>query len=850
MKKLVSIFLIIAMIAATLLAVIPASADEPEVVNLLPAGVLNQLKNELAASNAGLHAFAPYAPYVYTNSAVNNKIAGSKLLSINIPVNKTGSADANGNFYFTLGVLPSNKAHATASVNDLTKYRIAIKGSEYGLNANSNVFKFIKVDLSAYNIYVREDETLTFFDNSDTIFPVWASTTNSELYVTIRDDAPNFMGFAACAGNIGGSYNASPTACIIFDLELEKNIDIPDAPEAEPIVPADQIDFTNYETRTFMSEDVYNGLKSIYENKEVTTTDWALSVSPFTPINSDFVARFAGTRLRTISLPVNKTLDLDGSGNLTFTIHTWKSDKLTSADGKVNSWTIKIKPADYGLSANASFYKFITVDISSYNIVIAKDEVLSFGKNGDTLILAYNGVASYLQSNCPEMMGFGAYTGDSRFTSNSWPTSTIFFNFTYDVPVSTSYLELRELYDEVSTYQKNDFTSGWTEFKKAFDAVTAKMANASASSDYSDELEALETAVAALVLNTATTKAALTEAISSAAAYADKQNDYTEKTWTVLTEALANANTVSGKSNARQSEIDLAAEALLAAIDGLVLKNIASTLTAKINALKSEYDRNVYTAISYQQLINAINRAESAMALDGVTNKKYVEIVKDLDDAVAGLEARADFTEINKLVAQYENVSDKQYDPFYFPPLELAIRNIKQAQEPAYIKNVSQAEANKLLFALEAAIDNLREYADYVQIDIKLSEIARLKKSEYTEESWAALEDVLLDISDLQANPYAYNDEAQALLAELNAAVEGLVKSDNPVVNEDEPNEDEEKTEEETKQTEESTVPSDTTDNTDAAQSSGCASAIGATAVMMSVTLALGGFTLLKKKEN
>ena len=225
MKKLVSIFLIIAMIAATLLAVIPASADEPEVVNLLPAGVLNQLKNELASSNAGLHAFAPYAPYVYTNSAVNNKIAGSKLLSINIPVNKTGSADANGNFYFTLGVLPSNKAHATASVNDLTKYRIAIKGSEYGLNANSNVFKFIKVDLSAYNIYVREDETLTFFDNSDTIFPVWASTTNSELYVTIRDDAPNFMGFAACAGNIGGSYNASPTACIIFDLELEKNID-------------------------------------------------------------------------------------------------------------------------------------------------------------------------------------------------------------------------------------------------------------------------------------------------------------------------------------------------------------------------------------------------------------------------------------------------------------------------------------------------------------------------------------------------------------------------------------------------------------------------------------------------
>lgn len=706
MKKIVSIFLILAMLAATMLAIIPASAaNNTEVVTLLPDGVLAELTSELASNTSNLNSFADYAPYVYTNSAVNSKIAGSKLRSITIPVYKTESAD-NGNFYFTLGVMLTSKVQATAQQSDLTKYKIAIKGSDYGLTAGSNAFKFIKVDLTSYNIYVAEDQTLTFFDDSDTLIPIWASSANSPLYCTIRDDAPDFMGFAARAGNLGSSYNPSGTACIIFDLELEKT---------KPLA-AEDIDFTNYETRRLMTESVYNGIKTIYEGKEITTSDWVPSVAAFTPVNSAFQSRFAGTRLRTIMLPVNKTLSVDSNGDLLFTIHTWKANKLTSADGRVNSWTLKIKPSDYGIAANTSnICKFITIDLTSYNIVIAKDEVLSFFATTDTLLPGYSGGASsYFQTNFPEMMGFGAYTGQESFTSNTWSNGVIFFDITYDVPVTQKYLALKN----------------------------------------------------------------------------------------------------------------------------------------KMSGIEGEYNEDDYTADSYEDFDEALERANTALNRGATTDEEFDAATRALDDAIAALEKRAEFTEINKLVEKYEKLSDKQYDPAGFPAIEKAIEDIKTAQKPKNIKNISEDDAEELLAALETAIAELKEYADFVPIDIKLSEIARLDKDDYTAESWKALEDVLADIAELQKDKNAYNDEAQELLAELNTAFDALVKVEKTDEDTDEDSDATDTTDATDNAASSDTATEDATDDTTDGEKNGCKSVIGATVAVMSATLALGVAVVLKKKDD
>ncbi len=835
MKKTVSIFLIIFMMLASVLAIIPASAtsSNTEVVNLLPDGTVTALEEALAASTANLNSFADYAPYVYLNSTVNRKISGSKLRSITIPVYKTETAD-NGNFYFTLYVIKTDKIQATATENEITKHRITIKGSDYGLSANTNAFKFIKVDLTAMNITVGADETLTFFDDSDTLIPIWVSNTETAFYKAIKNNAPEAIGFAARAGRSG--YNPSASACIVFDLEIEK----------EKAVSAGELDFTNYATRRFMPEDVYEGIKELYEKDGAATLDWAPSVAPFTPVSISFQNRFAGTRLRSITLPVNDTLATDSNGDLIFTVSTWKSNKLTSADGKVGEWKIKIKPASYGLSANkGSIYKFIKIDISSYNIVVGTDEVLAFSGNGDTLIPGYSGdAATYFKNNFPEMMGFGAYTGDELFSTNTWTTGVIFFDIEYDIPASKSYVDLFELYEEVKIYEEADFTSGWAAFKSARDAAKTKLDGSAPTGDFTAQYNALKSANDALVANTNIDKSELTKAINDAAQYSGNESKYVENTWAIFAQALEKANAVNAKTDAKQSEINYAANALKEAISGLVEKGAIGTLEEKVDAIDGKYNRDEYTAASYKKLTDALTAANALITNGYATSSEVSNAIKALDDAVAGLEKRADFTKMNELVTKYEGVTDNEYHPDSLPALMEAIDDIKQARKPANASKVSEAEGAELLKALEDAIAGLKAYADFTDLDDKLVSIESLKKSDYTEESWKALEAVKAKIDELKKDREALNEDAIALLAELEAAVEGLVKVDNSTTDDIPPAVD---TEDETEAVD--NAADGGSDGDAEPEKKGCGSAIGTTVVAMTAVLALGGAVVLKKKR-
>lgn len=831
MKKTVSIFLVICMMLASVIAIIPASAasSDTEVVNLLPDGIIDNLENDLKSSTDHLHAFAPYAPYVYTNSAVNDRIANSKLLAIIIPVYKTTTADGSGYFYFTINVVKRDKL--VNGNSDKRKYVIPINGAAYGLADNSDAFKIIEVDISSLNISVAGDETVVFFDNSDTLIPIWASkgrSANTAFYKTM-EKALGFKGFAACAG-LSKGYSENKDDYIVFDLKLEKT----------------KADLTYYETERLMTEDVYNEIKSLYEGKKITTIDWAPSVAPFTHMNLDFQNRFAGTRLRTITLPVNKTLGVDSNGDLLFTIHTWKYDKLTSSDaGAKKSYTLKIKPADYGIEANSSnIFKFITIDLTSYNIVVAKDEVLSFAASSDTVIPGYGGVTSYCEENFPEMLGFGAYTGKAEFTSNTWSSSVIFFDITYDVPVSKSYQDLKKLYDEVNAYSEADFTSGWSAFKTALDAAEDKISKNEPTDDFTAEYNALKSANDALVANTSTDKSVLDDAISNAAKYSGKESQYTADTWKVFAAALDNANAVKAKTNALQSEINNAAAALNDAMGALIEKGAIGTLESKVGEINGKYNSDDYTVTSYKKLTDALNAANALIKKGYGTNDEVSNALTALDDAVAGLAKRADFTKMNELVAKYEGVTENEYHPDSLTALMEAIDDIKQARKPANAPKTSEADGAELLKALEAAIAGLKAYADFDDIDDKLASIEQLKKSDYTEASWNALEGVKTKIAELKKDKYALNEDAVALLAELNAAVDGLVKADDTAGEGTATPADDGENETE------AITADDDSDNDAKQENKGCGSAIGTTVVAMTAILALGGATLLKRKEN
>ena len=841
MKKTVSILLIVAMMLASLLAIIPASAANDTVkINFLPDGVYDKIKAEYEADGATTNDYSlGVAPFVYSDYSVNERIADSKILSITIPVNKTGAVDADGNLIFTLSVY---KAEKITTPNDpVAAYKIKIKPADYGLEAGkSAIYKLIKVDLTSYNITVGADEVLTFAATGDTLLPGWCGNNNSDVQKVFRENCEQYVGFACNVGKTG--YSSNPNSSIFFDLELEKKAGWDQKEEAD----ASDLNFTYYETRQFMPDEIWDGFKTIYEKDGANTKDWVPSVSPFAPSNITFQNRMAGTRLRSISLPVNKTLGTDSNGDFVFTIHTFKRSGLTGGS-PVKSWKIKINAEKYGLTANTSkIYKFINdIDLTSYNIVIAEDEVLAFFSTTDTFLPGYSGGAeSYFSTKYPEMMGFGAYAGRPEFTANTWAGSVIFYNLTYDVPISESYARLSALVEEVKGYEKDDFTAGFDAFKTALDAAVAKLEGADSTGDYTAEYTALDTAVKALVAVTTVSKTALDAAITAAKAYESKQSSYTAASWEAFTAAYNTAKAAKDNADIKQSAVNKATADLSAAIAALDEKGDVAALKSKVDAANAGYDRSAYTAVSYKVLTDAVRAAGELISANSESKNAIDAASKAIDDAIAGLVEVADFTELNKLVEQYENASANEYREDSLSALEAAIAAIKEARKPAKAPNVSAAEAAEMYAALMEAIENLLPYAEYTAIDERVAEVKAMDSAKYTADSWAAVTAALEAINDLKSNRYATQKEADALVAELNAAVDALTLVDAGADEGDA-----------TDNSANATEPvqdngGDSNTNTTGTTTAGCGGFIATTAVVMTSVLALGAAVVAKKKED
>ena len=893
MKKILSLVMIAAMLLTSIMAIVPASAAETEKVNFLPEGVYDLIKAAYEADGASTNDYVPsVTPFAYTNYKINEKIAESKLLSISIPVRKTLAADAEGNFTFTLSTF---KDSGILGSEPTSTYVIKIKGADYGLEANkSNIFKFIKVDLSSYNINIAKGEVLAFAGANDTLLPAWAPNDNSNVQKIIKEKYPDLVGFAA---NVGKSnYSANANSCIFFDFELEKAVGW-DQPE--PPADASELDFTYYDTIRYMPEDVFADLKALFEKDGANTLDWVPSVAPFTPSNVAFQNLMVGTRMRSITLPVRKTLGTDADGNFTFTISTYKRDKLTNSSA-VKSYAIKINAEEYGLTANtAAIYKFIKIDVSEYEIIVGEDEVLAFSANGDTLIPGYSGnVVSFLQSRFPIMMGFGAYTGKAQFTSNTWPNACIFFDMEYDVPVTKEYAQLRDLIAEADSFAKDDYSAGWENLTVTLNAAKTVFAE---KPDSPDDLaaiyEVLVDAVEGLVPLASVDFTALTNAINAAKALEGKDDEYTPATWdafakaladakavaadadskqsavsaaatalttaqaalakkpaldtlaamitkcealtaatyttsswTALADALAAAKTIKDNVNATAADVDAALAALTAAYGALDTKADSTELQAKIDATFSAYDREIYTANSYKVLNDIIRDAEADIAAGEIGEKSTAEYIAKIDEAIAGLQKRADTDALKALVADWENVTDDDYHPDGIAALTEAVEDILEACKPAKAGNTSEADAEALKAALEAAIAALKKYADYTAIDAKLTETENLVKTEYTEQSWQKLVDAKSAINTLKSNKLATEDDAAKALADLNAAIDGLVKAD----------------------AEQATEEPEATENevTDIlVDKSGCGSFVGASAMVVTIVSILRCAVVLKKKD-
>ena len=101
---------------------------------------------------------------------------------------------------------------------------------------------------------------------------------------------------------------------------------------------------------------------------------------------------FAGKTLHSIILPVCETKKTDAEGMLQFTLYVMPNTYVALVSAKregVTEYVIKLDPEEYGLEASKSqMCKYITVDLTEYEIKLSEAETLAFGAEEDSIRLA------------------------------------------------------------------------------------------------------------------------------------------------------------------------------------------------------------------------------------------------------------------------------------------------------------------------------------------------------------------------------------------------------------------------------------------------------------------------------
>ena len=194
------------------------------VSNYLPSNLLADMKDQLRISPTSFECLTTdNAPYVILDVF---EISAATVKSITIPVYKTGKADVDGNFYFTIYACSNSYEGLRQPATET--YKIKINGAQYNLEENKNVYTFITVDLTDYHISIYEDQTLAFMAKTDTIYPAVIPHNTSTLK---NDDKVNpyevlhnswnveyYYKLALGVGEIAIGHDFS----ILFDFQFER----------------------------------------------------------------------------------------------------------------------------------------------------------------------------------------------------------------------------------------------------------------------------------------------------------------------------------------------------------------------------------------------------------------------------------------------------------------------------------------------------------------------------------------------------------------------------------------------------------------------------------------------------
>ena len=228
----------------------------------MPAEISAQIKDMLETKKA---TFAVYstgsAPYAIRDVY---SVSNGKLKSLSIPVHTTGAADANGDLIFTMSVFENSLAGLKKK--PVRTYQLKVNCAKYDLPENkAAVNKFIKLDLTEYDIVLAENETVAFYSATDTLHPAYLKEDlrhSNKALKLLKESFPQITGFFTKMGT--ADLNRS-LGTLVYDFEFERTYENKAAYEAYLAVE------TEYQAMVAALKEKYQGKKLSIMGDSIST---------------------------------------------------------------------------------------------------------------------------------------------------------------------------------------------------------------------------------------------------------------------------------------------------------------------------------------------------------------------------------------------------------------------------------------------------------------------------------------------------------------------------------------------------------------------------------------------------
>ncbi|HIR88494.1 MAG TPA: FIVAR domain-containing protein, partial [Candidatus Fimimorpha faecalis] len=333
------------------------------------------------------------------------------------------------------------------------------------------------------------------------------------------------------------------------------------------------------------------------------------------------------------------------------------------------------------------------------------------------------------------------------------------------------------------TYSKEDYTEeSFTAFFNVLEEARAVLTNENAvQAEVDKAMEALEKAASELVKKPITVdKSALETATAIYEAY--KQEDYTEESFAALAEAVKQANEVLANAAATQEQVDTALENLNKAAEGLV--HVPVVDKAKLKAVLSiynEYEASDYTEESFASFAEALEMANAIMLSETATQEEADKAVEVLIAAANALDKAEKPVTVNRsilkaIVSVYGQYKAEDYTAESFARLQQALIDAKKVidRETATQEEVDAAE----MALIDAAkkLENPPAPVNKTGLQVAVSIYGTYDSAEYTEESFAALQEMIQKAKQVLENEAVTQKEVDETLSALSKAVAALEK--------------------------------------------------------------------------